>query len=508
MGLAKRFLAGSALNLIDQSLRFIAAFVMMPFMIACLTKPVYGFWAMLMAIVGHYSLLDFGLSFSISRFFSKAIGKKDNLELSKLVSTALLILSGIGAVGLLLTAIGYVIIPMFGLDPEKESLARWIVVLYGLFLSIGFPVRVFRSLLKSHLRYDLIVIASLIQITVGTLLIYCFLSLGYGLYALALITVGAGFLEYSIILYATKRIWNKDVQVKRSLVEVSRLREILKYSSVSFVTQMGIDMRSKVDPIIIGSVLGFSKVTLYNVGTRFPMYLTDVIGAVLGGQLLTIFSQSQGKTGSADESTKQFLMATRLSAVIALFCGSSLIFYGYQFLERWMVDELGDEFVISYHILAILMVPYIFSLMQYPSWSYIYSLAKHKILAIITIVGGAANLTASLILVHKIGIYGAVWATCGEMSIVYLIVIPIVVCKVGKVGFIDYYLKTLAHPLLLSLLILAPYFYIVHRFIEPDYIRLFILGLFQVIYFAPLAFFLVLTKEERSILYAALPFKR
>jgi O-antigen/teichoic acid export membrane protein len=386
---------------------------------------------------------------------------------------------------------------------EKQALARWIVLLYGIFLSVGFPVRVFRSLLKSYLRYDLLVMASAIQIVLANLFIYYFLTHGHGIFALAVINVCAGFLEYAIVVFAATRTLGGGVRITRALVDIARRGEILRYSFVSFITHLGNDLRSKVDPIILGSMISYSAVTLYAVGTRFPIYLTDVVGAVLGGQLLAVFSQSQGKTSSADESTRQFTMATRLSAVIALFCGSSLVFYGHDFLERWVGSRLGDGFNTSYNILAILMVPYIFSLMQYPSLSYIYSLAKHRYLAITAIVGGLANLVMSFILVQFYGIYGVVWATFVEMLVVYLIVFPAIICRVGKIGAGEYYGRTLGQPLLVSAIILAPFYFFTRGLVQPDYLRIILMSVVQVIYFTPLAFLLVLRKSERAILLSA-----
>lgn len=506
MGLAQRFLRGSVLNLGDQGLRFAAVFIMTPIMIGILGDDRYGFWVLLMSIVGHYSLLDFGLSFSISRFFAGAIGKRDDGELSTLVSTSLSIMWKIGVVALAITLVGVAIVPLFGLDAETTALTRWIVLLYGIFLSVGFPVRVFRSLLKSHLRYDLLVMASAIQIVLGNVLIFYFLTHGHGIFALAVINVCAGFLEYAIVLCAAWKTSCKEINITRSLVDRKRRSEILQYSKVAFVTRLGIDLRSRVDPIILGSMISYSAVTLYAVGTRFPIYLTDVIGAVLGGQLLAVFSQSQGKTSSAEESTRHFTMATRLSTVIALFCGTSLIFYGHDFLERWVGDRLGDGYETSYHILAILMVPYIFSLMQYPSVSFIYSLAKHRYLAMTAIIGGVSNLILSFILVQFYGIYGVVWATFIEMLVVYLIVFPNIVCRVGGIGYREYYGKTLAHPFVISLLILAPFYYLAWPFLAADYLRIVLIGAAQMLYFAPLAFLLVLRKSERAILLSA--FKR
>jgi O-antigen/teichoic acid export membrane protein len=504
MGLAQRFLRGSVLNLFEQGLRFAAVFVMGPILVGILGKPDYGFWVLLMSILGHYSLLDFGMSASITRFFARAIGKGDDGELSILVSTSFSILLKIGIGALVVTAVCLAIVPLFGISEEREVIARWVILLYGLFLAAGFPVGVFRSLLKSHMRYDLLVLASSIRIVLGNVLIYFFLKQGHGLITLAVINASVGFLEYAIVLVVTWRSSTLGVGFSRALVDPGRRSEILGYSSVMFVNSLGKRLRSAVDPVIIAAVIGDVSVAIYSIGTRFPIFLVDIVGAVLGGQLLAVFSQSQGKTGSTKDSIRKFIMATRLSTIISVFCGSSLIFYGYQFLQRWISASMGSDFQISYQILSILTVPYMFALMQYPSINYINSLAQHRYLAITGIIAGVGNVVLSLVLVRFFGIYGVVWATFVEMLVTYMIVYPMIICRLGRVSPEDFYVRSLAHPMVISLLILIPFFSLTYPFREANYPRLVLLSTFQFLYFAPLAFFFVLRKPERAILLSAL----
>ena len=64
----------------------------------------------------------------------------------------------------------------------------------------------------------------------------------------------------------------------------------------------------------------------------------------------------------------------------------------------------------------------------------------------------------------------------------------------------------LMQPVVLSLLILAPFYLVVRQFMEPNYFRLGLLGILQCLYFAPLAYFIVLRRNERALFSAA--FKR
>jgi O-antigen/teichoic acid export membrane protein len=498
MSLARRFLTGAALNLFDQALRFLAIFVMTPIILASIGDTDYGFWVLLMSIFGHYALLDFGLSASTSRFFARAIGKKDVPELEKLINTTLAIFLRIGMIAVLLSVVAWFVIPAFNNDPARIRLIHWIVVIYGAYLSVGFPVRVFRSYLKSEMRYDIIVLASTIQIVLGSTALYYFLKQGHGLLTLALVNAIAGFIEYAIVTYGAIRLLKK-IRIDRSLVCLERRKELIRYSTTAFVNQLANTLRNGIDPLIIGTVVGLSSVTYYSIGMRFPIFFNDIMCAVLGGQLLALFGQVHGRRddGSLE---KGYLTATRLSTVVAVFGGASMIFYGSDFILRWV----GPGYSLSYQIMVILTIPYVLLLINYPAFSLLFTLDKHKYLAKATIIGGIFNVLMSIILAHIIGIHGVVWATLIEMLVVYGIVMPLVVSRVTQMPKSQIIVSSMLKPLLISVLILAPFFVMVRSLVQPDYIRLILLGLAQTVWFGAVAWFAILKPDERrQILVAA-----
>ncbi len=501
MSLTRKFLRGSVLNLIEQAVRFIAVFILTPIIVGALGPELNGFWVVLMSVFGHYALLDFGLSFSLAHFFARAIGKQEEGETTELVNTALSLFLRVAAIAAALTVVACFAAPSLIGDPEHLALARWIIPLYGAYLALGFPVRVFRSYLKSHLRYDLLAFSSCLQIVLGALATFYFLGKGHGLLALAFINVSAGFLEYVLVTVFAVRSFD-NVRFHRQFVSRERKREIIRYSSAAFVSQLGNNLRNKLDPLVIGSFVNYSAVTLYSIGMRFPIFLSDVIGAVLGGQLLSVFSQIHGRKtrNSLEES---FLATTRISTVAGVFGSVSLIFYGKAFLERWMGAELGADYLIAFNIMAILSVPQAFAIMQYPSRSVLYSLNRHRNLAITSVVAGVFNLVLSIILAQFLGVYGVVWATFIEMIFVYGLVIPIIVHRAAGFSLRAIYLGSMLRPAVISLLALAPYLFLVRNWVTPDYVRIALLGVGETIWFGIAVWFLVLKSAERRQILAA-----
>ncbi len=498
MNVSSRFFKGSTLNLVHQGVRVLSVFIMTPVIVGSLGLKNYGYWVFLMSIFVHYNLLGLGLSFSISRFFSRAIGKEDYDELNAFFNTAIQFALYIMLVALLVTAGLYFICPRFLDSTDKLGVIRLIVALYGVFVSTGFVIRVLRALLKSHLRHDLLVYASLIQIILANCLIYVFLKRGYGLEALAIINVGAGFLEYILVTVFSFGAVPK-LRLGFSMVSRKRRREFLGFSLTAFFTSLGNTLRFTVDPLILGAFVGVTSVSYYNIGSRIPKYFEDLISAVMGSQILVILSQLHGKN-QEQLMKKRFIQATRLTTILAVIGGFSILLYGGDFLERWM----GEGFDPSRKILLILAIPFSLSLMQYPSRSILYTTANHAYLAKVIISAGLFNVVLSIILVQFYGLYGVVWATCVEMTIVFLIVLPAVVCRVCQIPASALYLRALAIPAAKTLLVLLPVL-LLTPLVKPSYPHLAGIFALQSLYLAPLVLWFVLGPEERALVAKALP---
>ena len=103
-------------------------------------------------------------------------------------------------------------------------------------------------------------------------------------------------------------------------------------------------------------------------------------------------------------------------------------------------------------------------------------------------------------MVQSLGMFGVVWATAIEMAIVYLIVLPNIIARVTGISWIKLYRDAFVLPIVKTAAILAPFYFLAHGYLEPKYGKLVLLGSSQVIYFLPLAFFLITSSRERKMI--------
>lgn len=497
MGLASRLTRGAFYQTANTLCRGLFAFLLTPVTIHALGNRWYGFWILLISILGSYELFDLGISVAVSRYVSRAFGSDDHEQMNRVLTTAfaIFLLFG-GAIGLAALAAAAAT-PLFLADPGEIRLCRTAILLLGFGLGLNFPMKVFRGVLVTLVRYDILNQISLARVLVSSALIYGLLTTGHGLVALTLVTVLSHVAEAAAIIVCAKRVW-PPLSLRPSFLRRDIARQLFGYGSKAFAAQLADVLRFKVDSVVIAAVLNLNLVTLYSVGQRLSGMGQELVNSALN-VMIPVFSRYEGRNdyGSIRE---KFQVLTRFGAVVAVFVGGSMIIYGRDLIQRWV----GGEFAGSYRVLVILCVPMVIELTQSIGIQLLYGISKHHYYAAINVAEALVNIVLSLALARHYGIYGVALGTAIEMVIFKSAILPWIVCREIRLPLRDYYLKSLVGPVVMTAVPLAAFGYLAQPFLRPEYLRLALIGAVQAALFLPIVYFLVLNRAERALVRAGL----
>ncbi len=497
MQLAKRLLHSATIRNIHLVLQIIVAFVMMPFIIHSLGDRMYGFWVLIGTFMGYYGLLDLGLSSATSRFVSQSLGRQDENGMNEIFNNSLLLFTFIGLFICLLSFLVYLLSSFFIENPVELHVFKTLLILLGINIAISFPVKAFEGVLTSFLRFDLIAYAAIIRLLISNLLIYFFLSAGYGIVTIGVITFATSLLQYFLVIVFTRKVFTA-ININFSLQNRSKFRKLFNYSWKSFAIQFGGLLKNKVDVFVIAGFLNVNLVTYYSVATRIIEYLTTFMINTMG-ILLPVFSQYEGRN-HYDTLREKFFQMSKLSATMSVFMGLSVFFYGKSFIVAWM----GDDFTVSYTVLIILCTAFTTSFMQNPSLNLLYGISKHHLYAIANNLEGIFNLLLSLVLVKFYGLYGVALGTAIPMIIFKLFIQPIYVCRAIEISARKYYWNTMFLPAFKTAVPLMIYFYYTRSFITPDFTNILLLFSLQTLLFLPYAFFVILDGDLQATIKKSL----
>lgn len=428
MSLRRRVLTSSGLNLCDFGLKFASVLVVSPFMIRQLGVEGYGVWFLIFSIASYIELLDLGLANTGVRFIGRSMGLRDTSE-GRLAADRVFAwfkrtyrLIGAAALGLALVATAVALwMSATGRAPEGTGLTMGLCAIP---LALSFFFRPYRCLLKGHVLYHRLVLASASRTICFTVGVFLVLAQDPRIASLAALWAACALLEQVLIRLLAQPVSRRYRPHPVHAGAVPEAREIRGYAGKQVAIIVSNFLRNRVDVQILAVAIGPAAVTMYAVGIRFVDLFKDLMTAVFGGNFLAAFAQMTARDHQ-DETVRRILTTVRLSAGLA---GSAIILLltlTPPFIDRW----LGPGFEAS-HLVIYLLIPTVgLFVAQYPAALYLNSINRHGILATIALVGSAVNLLLSILLVWLIGFPGVIVATSVEMALLALWVLPMVFCR-------------------------------------------------------------------------------
>ncbi len=494
--IAYKVASSSVLRVLSFVAQVIISFLLMPFVVRSLGDRMYGFWTLVGTFIGYYGLLDLGLSSAVSRHVAGAIGASRQDECNRIVNTTLFLYSGLGIVALLVTIVIAILSPVFFSNPEDITLFWKVVLILGIKIAIEFPLRIFSGILVAHIRFDLLAWIEMITLFLNMILTVLALKAGYGVLALAWISLVSSIPGKFLYVYFSKKNF-PSLRFSRKDWSRGTARTLFTYSSFTFIAQLAGLLKFQVDHLVITAFIGLATVTHYKVAsfmaTNFIALVTTVTGV-----LMPVFSQLDGAK-EYNQIKKTFFFGTKISVCVTSFIGYGLIAWGKPFIARWM----GTEYLDAYPSLAILVLGCIFALWQTPSVSLLYGISKNRFYAIFNSLEGVCNLLLSLLLVRYWGMEGVALGTFIPMVILKLIIQPIYVCRVTAIQY-GAYIRNVARTVGIVCLALIVPLLISIRFAMPNYRVLFIIGMVSFCIYAGILWLFEFNSSEKQVIQAAI----
>jgi O-antigen/teichoic acid export membrane protein len=463
----------------------------MPFVIHSVGDRWYGMWTLVGTLMGYYGFFDFGLSVSVQRFIARAIGKADEAEVNRLLTTGFVLFLALGLAVLLVTAVIAVMAPQILKDPEEIRIFRIVILMLGLNVAVSFATAPVNGLLTGHMRYDFSTGIELAKLVLRTALIVYFMSAGYSIVALAVVTfVADASGNLGRILFA-RRIF-RGARISRALYTPARLRELFSYGGKSFIDQIADLLRFQIDHMLIAVFMNLSAVTVFNIASQLVFYFRGLLQALVG-VLVPLFARYQAEDDKSSMAWA-YLFTTKLAAVIAVLGGGAMVIFGETFIRVWM----GPDYAAAYPPLAVLAIATALYVTMQPSVSLIYGVGAVGTLAKVSLAEAVSNLVLSLILVRELGLLGVALGTAIPLVFYSLFLLVFGNRLVG--ASIRQWMRSVG--LVLGVTVLAQVLtgFVVNQFKPKEYTDMILLFLMLYPAQALLVFWLTFSKEEQMML--------
>ena len=158
--------AGIVLSYTSMFLNIIIGLIYVPILLHFLGKSQFGLYQLMGSVIAYMAVMDFGLSGTITRYYSKYIALNDKKNQSNVLAISSIIYSAISVLVLIIGAVIY-----FNLDTifsnsltlHELSKAKSIFIIMLINIAITIPSHVFTAIINSHERFIFIRLLSIIQ---------------------------------------------------------------------------------------------------------------------------------------------------------------------------------------------------------------------------------------------------------------------------------------------------------------------------------------------------------
>jgi O-antigen/teichoic acid export membrane protein len=420
------------------------ALFLSPFIIHRLGNVAYGVWVLAIGVVAYLGLLDLGMQSAVLRFVSKGHTQNDHQGASEALSAALWVRLQISALILLLSVGLAAVFPLiFNVPAELAGDARKAILLTGVKMAITMSIGVVAGVLSALNRYDLQNYLSMVQTAVRVIGVVAVLRTGHGIVAIAVCELIAVLIYNALLVWVAHRLY-PQLQILPNKPKRETLKRIWTYSSYAFLTTVAIQLIYQTDTIVVGKFVSVAAVTYYAIGYSLCSYTSQAINSI--GATFVPAASTYEAAGDTNSLLMLYKNGTRATLAVSLPILITLMVRGRSFIGLWMGPQYSHS---SGTVLIILCSTFLFVFANRTAQAIAFGVEKHKMGAIWAIGEGVVNLSLSIVLARRYGIYGVAIGTAIPSLLVNVILWPGYISKLVGLSYSEVVWKVWA-PVYLS----------------------------------------------------------
>jgi O-antigen/teichoic acid export membrane protein len=411
-------------NLVSGFIRAGLAFIAVPILISLMGLQEYGVWALVSSILGALLLAEAGLSVSTTTFVSEDLARQNKKSLSEtlgVILVSVLVLATLAAFLLWLGAES--IVTLF---PKLNAIQKQTII-HSLHIgAVGLWAQLIQLVLIGvEQSYQCYALVNLLKTTQ-----WIFLTLGWfaiawsGGRTLALaqwqsLSMLLGMLTHSyIVIGLTQR------QVFQLAFNRQRAIEILRYTAPTWAGIMGGTLFTRIDRLVVGSLLGSSLLGIYSAMIDFTSAINFFSAQSIQPLLPSVsFLLAETPTSNRVKLIDTTRQAVRLNAYIATCCGGVMLVFTPQILSNFLHAASNSKDVLVFQLLVIIVTLYSLNATGYFLLFSIKRVLEH---ASIQIASGLISLTLIFWGASHFKLFGAI---LGNVGFLISLLFPILAFK-------------------------------------------------------------------------------
>lgn len=398
---------GILLSYLNIALHAIVGFLYVPILLHYIGKSEYGLYQLIGSLIAYFSIMDFGLTAAVTRFYTKYKALKDKVGMENILAISLYGYGGATGLSLLVGGICYWNLDsIFGASMTAGELleARHMFLLLLFNIAVSLSTMVFRSVINAHEKFLFLKGLETVQLILQPALVILILQK----YPTAMaVAVAQTMLNVGLILariyYCFVRLhitiqfhyWNQEL-----------FHDFKKLALSVFCVSLIDQVFWKTNQIILGIVQGTEAVAVYSIASLIYMnYMA--LSTAISGVYLPHITEMVAQRKPMEELSALFIQIGRWQYYLLALVATGFIIFGRQFIQLWA----GSGFEDSYWITILIILPFTIDLIQNIGLAILQAMNRYDFRAKIYFLTGVLNLVLAIPLGTKYGGIGCAVAT-------------------------------------------------------------------------------------------------
>lgn len=398
---------GIAVSYLNIILHSIIGFLYVPILLHYIGKSEYGLYQLVGSFIAYFSIMDFGLTAAVVRFYSKYKALNDKLRMENILALALRAYAVVGVVLLFAGCIFY----QFVDDAFRHSMSEieileakqlLILLLFNVFITIS--TMIFRAIINAHEKFLFLKGLETVQLILQPVLVILVLQEYPSAYSVALVQTLLNILLIIFRVYYCFKVLN--VNIHYHFWDNELFCDFRKLALWIFIETLIDQVFFKTNQVILGVVSGTTAVAVYSVASLIYMnYMA--LSTAISGVYLPHVTELIAKNEPVSKLTDLFIRIGRLQYFLLALVASGFIIFGRQFIHIWA----GESFDEAYYITLLIIIPFTIDLIQNIGLAILQAQNKYDFRAKVYFVMGVFNLCLAIPLAVKYGGVGCAFAT-------------------------------------------------------------------------------------------------
>jgi O-antigen/teichoic acid export membrane protein len=405
--------------------------MVLPFNVHHLGPAAYGLWMLTASMTTYFSILDLGFGGSVVKFVAHYRAKRDARSLNEIASTLFVIFSILGlAAYAMFIVVALNIGRFFTLTPDQVATGRSLMLIIGVYVSLGFPFSIFGGFVNGFQRYHLNTIVGIGSSVIVAVINVVMLLAGFSLVQLVAVTTLARVGSYLVYRLNAYKVF-PALKLDPRLFLWSRVRELTGFSVYVSIIDWANRLNYSIDAIIIGAYLGAAAVALWTVPQRLAEMLQRMTNQ-LNGVIFPVIVDSDA--GERPERLRViFLEATRFSLVAVVPLAASMFLLAQPLILAWVGPKFNDSIIVTQVLIGVVAI----RVGNATATTVLKGAGQHRFLAFSNASAALANIALSLLLIRRFGLIGQAFGTLVPVAFTSVVVLWPAACRRVGIGALE-----------------------------------------------------------------------